>query len=242
MLTHVLYPKNKSRGKGYSRHEANFQVGSSTDMSYPAIAIDGPAASGKSTVAKRIANRLDYTFINTGAMYRAVAWYLLKIGVSPSDVPAVEKALPSLPLSFGKDGSVSTVLCEGIPLGDELRTPDVNAAVSVVAAIPAVRTFLVEKQRDYNRREPVVMEGRDIGTIVFPNSRFKYFVTASEEVRAARRAAEGIVDSIAERDRQDAARSVSPLTQASDAMLVDTSDMTIDEVVDMIINDIQRKL
>lgn len=211
-------------------------------MSYPAIAIDGPAASGKSTVAKRIAKCLDYTFINTGAMYRAVAWYLLKIGVSPSDVSAVEKDLPSLPLSFGKEGSVSTVLCAGRPLRDELRTPAVNDAVSVVAAIPAVRTFLVEKQREYNRREPVVMEGRDIGTVVFPDSRFKYFVTASEEVRAARRAAEGIVDSIAERDRQDAARSVSPLVQAADAMLVDTSDMTIDEVVEVIVNDIRQKL
>ncbi len=237
-----LYPKNTRYGKGCSRHETNFRVGLASDMSYPAIAIDGPAASGKSTVAKRIANRLDYTFINTGAMYRAVAWYLQKIGVSPSDEPAVEKAIPSLPLSFGKEGSVSTILCEGVPLSDELRTPAVNAAVSVVAAIPAVRAFLVEKQREYNRREPVVMEGRDIGTVVFPDSRFKYFVTASEEVRAARRAAEGIVDSIVERDRQDAARSVSPLIQASDALLVDTSDMTIDEVVEMIISDIHQKL
>ncbi|MCD8069907.1 MAG: (d)CMP kinase [Akkermansiaceae bacterium] len=211
-------------------------------MSFPAIAIDGPAASGKSTVAGRIAARLNYTFINTGAMYRAVAWRLLQTGVDPACVDGVEEALPALSLSFEKKGTVSAVVCEGRVLDEELRAPSVNAVVSMVAAVPAVRAFLVEKQREYNLREPVVMEGRDIGTAVFPDSRFKYFVTASEEVRAARRAAEGVVDSIAERDRQDASRAVSPLAKAPDALLVDTSDMTIDEVVDFIIRDIRSKL
>ncbi|MCC8021683.1 MAG: (d)CMP kinase [Akkermansiaceae bacterium] len=211
-------------------------------MSFPAIAIDGPAASGKSTVAGRIAARLNYTFINTGAMYRAVAWRLLQTGVDPACVGGVEEALPALSLSFEKKGTVSAVVCEGRVLDEELRAPSVNAVVSMVAAVPAVRAFLVGKQREYNLREPVVMEGRDIGTAVFPDSRFKYFVTASEEVRAARRAAEGVVDSIAERDRQDASRAVSPLAKAPDALLVDTSDMTIDEVVDFIIRDIRSKL
>ena len=213
-----------------------------TSMNPPAIAIDGPAASGKSTVAKLIAKELGYTFINTGAMYRAVTWYLLRQGVNTADTSAVCAALPGIPLSFGKDGSVSCVVFEDRVLTDELRTPEVNANVSTVAAIPQVRALLVEKQREYNTREAVVMEGRDIGTVVFPDTPFKYFVTASEEVRAARRAAEGITESITERDRKDSQRSVSPLVQAPDALLVDTSDMSIDEVVALVVADIRKKL
>lgn len=211
-------------------------------MNPPAIAIDGPAASGKSTVAKLIAKELGYTFINTGAMYRAVTWYLLQQGVNTADTAAVCAALPGIPLSFGKDGSMSSVVYEGRVLADELRTPEVNANVSTVAAIPEVRALLVEKQREYNTREAVVMEGRDIGTVVFPHTPFKYFVTASEEVRAARRAAEGITESITERDRKDSERSASPLVQAADALLVDTSDMSIEQVVAFVIADIRKKL
>ena len=203
---------------------------------HPAIAIDGPAASGKSTVAKLIADRLGYTFINTGAMYRAVTWYMLEQGIDPADTDAVLAALPSVPLSFGKDGSRSIVLCNGSPLTEELTRQEVNAA------IPEVRSLLVNRQRDYNRQEPVVMEGRDIGTVVFPDTPFKYFVTASEEVRAARRAAEGLTDSIAERDRKDSSRATAPLAQAQDALLVDTSDMSIDQVVNFITDNIQQKL
>ena len=130
---------------------------------HPAIAIDGPAASGKSTVAKLIADRLGYTFINTGAMYRAVTWYMLEQGIDPADTDAVLAALPSVPLSFGKDGSRSIVLCNGSPLTEELTRQEVNDHVSTIAAIPEVRSLLVNRQRDYNRQEPVVMEGRDIG-------------------------------------------------------------------------------
>ena len=210
-------------------------------MNPPAIAIDGPAASGKSTVAKRIAQELGYTFIGTGAMYRAVTWYVLQQGVSPQDTDAVLKLLPNIPLAFGKDGAFSTVIYEGRVLTSELTEKSTNDHVSVIAAIPEVRSLLVEKQREYNRKEAVVMEGRDIGTVVFPDSRFKYFVTASEEVRAARRAAEGITDSIAERDKKDSQRACAPLVQADDALLVDTSDMTIDEVVAFIVSDIRSK-
>ena len=205
---------------------------------HPAIAIDGPAASGKSTVAKLIADRLGYTFINTGAMYRAVTWYMLEQGIDPADTDAVLAALPSVPLSFGKDGSRSIVLCNGSPLTEELTRQEVNDHVSTIAAIPEVRALLVNRQRDYNRQEPVVMEGRDIGTVVFPDTPFKYFVTASEEVRAARRAAEGLTDSIADRDRKDSSRATAPLAQAQDALLVDTSDMSIDQVVNFITDNI----
>ncbi len=211
-------------------------------MNPPAIAIDGPAASGKSTVAKLIAKELGFTFINTGAMYRAVAWYCLQQGVNPADTAAVVALLPSIPLSFGKEGSQSVVLCEDRVLTTELTEKGTNDNVSAVAAIPEVRALLVQKQREYNETEAVVMEGRDIGTVVFPNTPYKYFVTASEEVRAARRAKEGITDSIAERDRKDSQRACAPLTQAADARLVDTSDMSIEEVVALIVADIRTKL
>ncbi len=211
-------------------------------MNPPAIAIDGPAASGKSTVARLIAKELGYTFINTGAMYRAVAWYTLRQGVNPADTAAVCALLPGIPLSFGKDGAVSTVMCKGRVLTTELTEKSTNDNVSAVAAIPEVRALLVQKQREYNGHEAVVMEGRDIGTVVFPDTPFKYFVTASEEVRAARRAKEGITDSIAERDRKDSERACAPLTMAADAKLVDTSDMTIDEVVGLIVSDIRTRL
>ena len=209
---------------------------------HPAIAIDGPAASGKSTVAKLIADRLGYTFINTGAMYRAVTWYMLEQGIDPADTDAVLAALPSVPLSFGKDGSRSIVLCNGSPLTEELTRQEVNDHVSTIAAIPEVRSLLVNRQRDYNRQEPVVMEGRDIGTVVFPDTPFKYYVTNSEAVRAARTAHEGLTDSIAERDRKDSSRATAPLAQAQDALLVDTSDMSIDQVVNFITDNIQQKL
>ncbi len=211
-------------------------------MNPPAIAIDGPAASGKSTVARLIAQELGYTFINTGAMYRAIAWYALRQGVSPTDSAAVVALLPDIPLSFGKEGSTSTVVFEGRALVGELTEKATNDSVSTVAAIPEVRALLVRKQREYNETEPVVMEGRDIGTVVFPETPFKYFVTASEEVRAARRAKEGITDSIKERDRRDSQRACAPLAQAPDALLVDTSDMSIPEVVQLIVNDIRAKL
>ncbi len=211
-------------------------------MNPPAIAIDGPAASGKSTVAKLIAKELGFTFINTGAMYRAVTWYVLQQGIDPANTEAVKAILPGIPLSFGKDGAVSTVMCNGRVLSEELTLQSTNDNVSTIAAIPEVRALLVEKQREYNTAEPVVMEGRDIGTVVFPNTPYKYFVTASEEVRAARRAAQGLTDSIAERDRKDSARACAPLTMAEDAKLVDTSDMSIEQVVAHIAADIRSRM
>lgn len=211
-------------------------------MNPPAIAIDGPAASGKSTVAKLIAKVLGFTFINTGAMYRAVTWYVLQQGIDPANTEAVKAILPGIPLSFGKNGAVSTVMCNGRVLAEELTLQSTNDNVSTIAAIPEVRALLVEKQREYNTAEPVVMEGRDIGTVVFPNTPYKYFVTASEEVRAARRAAQGLTDSIAERDRKDSARACAPLTMAEDAKLVDTSDMSIEQVVAHIAADIRSRM
>ncbi len=210
-------------------------------MKPPAIAIDGPAASGKSTVAKLVAQELGYTFINTGAMYRAIAWYLAQQGVSPAQREEITEMLPNMPLDFGKDGASSAVLCDGKRLRSELTEPVVNDSVSLIAAIPEVRAFLLHKQREYNESEAVVMEGRDIGTVVFPDTPFKYFVTASEEVRAARRAAQGLTDSISERDKNDRERACAPLARATDARVIDTSDMTIEQVVAEIVDDIKDK-
>lgn len=211
-------------------------------MKAPAIAIDGPAASGKSTVAKRVAKELGYTFINTGAMYRAIAWYIAQQGVKISDVQGIRRLLEDMPLECGREGTESTVLCAGKRLDGELTEPIVNETVSTVAAMPEVREFLLQKQRAYNIHEPVVMEGRDIGTVIFPNTPFKYYVTASEEVRTARRVAQGYRDSIHERDRSDRERTCAPLTQAPDAHVIDTSAMSIEEVVAEIIADIHHKM
>lgn len=211
-------------------------------MNPPAIAIDGPAASGKSTVAKLIAKELGYTFINTGAMYRAITWYALRRGANPADAAQICALLPEMPLEFGKEGTCSTVLFEGRVLSAELTSPETNQYVSTIAAIPEVRAYLLRKQREYNKVEPVVMEGRDIGSVVFPDTPFKYFVTASPEERARRRAKQGLTDSITERDKKDASRACAPLTQAPDALLVDTSEMSIEQVVERIITDIRTKL
>lgn len=174
-------------------------------------------------------------------MYRAIAWYLAQQGVTPAQSEKIVAMLPTMPLDFGKDGAVSTVLCAGKRLKNELTESVVNDSVSLVAAIPEVRAFLLNKQREYNESEAVVMEGRDIGTVVFPDTPFKYFVTASEEVRAARRAAQGLTDSISERDKNDRERACAPLTRAADACVIDTSDMTIEQVVAEIVNDIKDK-
>ncbi len=175
-------------------------------------------------------------------MYRAITWYTLQQAISPKQHDQVIALLDEMPLSFGREGNSSCVLYRDRPLSHELSAIEVNDHVSTIAAIPEIRAFLVAKQREYNLQEAVVMEGRDIGTVVFPESPFKYFVTASEEVRAARRAAEGISDSIVERDRKDSSRACAPLTQAADALLVDSSDMSIEQVVAHILADIRRKL
>lgn len=209
---------------------------------HPAIAIDGPAASGKSTVAKRVAKELGYTFINTGAMYRAYTWYLAGQGVDFSDAGAISSNIKDAPLSFGSRDSQSTILYNGRELGEELTSPEVTKGVSIVAAIPAVREYLVACQRAYRQETPVVMEGRDIGSVVFPDTPFKYYLDASEEVRALRRRKEGITDSIAERDKNDSSRATAPLVVADGAKVIDTTHMTIEEVVGTIVDDIRSRL
>lgn len=206
---------------------------------YPAIAIDGPAASGKSTVAKRVAKCLDYTFVNTGAMYRAYTWYMLKKGIDIADAKAIAACVEEAPLSYGTRDCQSIILYGGRELGDELVSEAINNAVSAVASVPAVRTFLVKKQREYRQQTPVVMEGRDIGSVVFPDTPYKFYIDASEEVRAARRAAQGLTDSIAERDKKDSSRKTAPLIIAEGAFVIDSSNMGIDDVVEAVVSRIK---
>lgn len=197
-----------------------------------AVAIDGPAASGKSTIAHCLASRLGLVMVNSGAMYRAVTWQILQDGVNPEDEAAVIEALTGMEIVGGVEDGVSTIAINGRQLGSEVRSPEVNETVSKVASIPEVRECLVAMQRAYLEDNDVVMEGRDIGSVVFPETPFKIYISASEEVRAARRAKDGEADAVAKRDAHDRQRKASPLKVADGAVEIDSSDMNVDETVE----------
>lgn len=214
------------------------------------IAIDGPAASGKSSIAERLAERLEIPYVNTGNMYRAVTLAAMRKGFSADapDYTILHDVLKEIMLDYvaGPDGKLLLEL-NGEPVDSEIRRPDVAKCVSVVAAWPAVRKWLVDRQRRFAGLGMIVMEGRDIGTVVFPNAQYKFFLTATPVVRAARRlkqegeSSEGatvasVAAEIAKRDEMDMNRKVSPLKRADDAVLVDSSDMTIEQVLDFIID------
>lgn len=209
------------------------------------IAIDGPAAAGKSTIAKLTAERLGYTYIDTGAMYRALTYKALESGIHISDGKKLKQLLMETEILLvpSKDGQA--VIVNGSDLSEEIRSAEVTAAVSTVSAHHEVRTLMVEKQRALSDRSGVVMDGRDIGTDVLPDAELKVFMTASVEERASRRYAEnkrrGIESSleqlsaeISERDKADSEREFSPLRQAEDAIFLDTTAMTIQEVAEKI--------
>ncbi|MCG3161241.1 MAG: Cytidylate kinase [Acidobacteria bacterium] len=217
------------------------------------IAIDGPAGAGKSTIARAVARRLGYLFINTGAMYRAVAWKALQMGVSLDDAGGVGRlAYDSLIELTGEVDSMRALI-DGRDITSEIATPQVGQAASIVSAIPAVRRALVARQQEMGRAGGVVMEGRDIGTQVFPEAEVKIYLDASSEARAQRRFAEDTERGVAvasleqmkaeieERDHRDKTRADSPLTQAEDAIYIDSSAMTIDEVVEKILKIVKQK-
>lgn len=211
----------------------------SSQTPFFAIAIDGPAASGKSTVARRLAQRLGLIMINTGAMYRAIAWTTLKKGVDASDARAVASMLRDIVVTCGVKDGQSTILIDGVDPGDALREDQVNARVSRVAAVTEVRDLLVDKQREYLKLGSLVMEGRDIGSVVFPDTPYKLYIDASEEVRLARRSAEGLADVVSKRDEEDSKRKNSPLVVADGAVVIDSSDMSIDEVVEAALTELR---
>jgi CMP/dCMP kinase len=200
-------------------------------MPHHAIAIDGPAASGKSTVARRLAQQLGLIMVNSGAMYRAITWKTLREPIDPSDADAVRALLDRLTIVCGDDGTTSTIAIDGETPTEELRSEEVNRSVSAISAIPAVRDRLIRLQRAYLDRTSVVMEGRDIGSVVFPDTPFKIYIDAAEHVRAARRGHDGEVDAIAQRDAADANRATAPLVVAEGAVVLDSTELTIDEVV-----------
>ncbi|MCL4110120.1 UNVERIFIED_CONTAM: hypothetical protein GTU68_016869 [Idotea baltica] len=205
------------------------------------IAIDGPAASGKSTVAKKIAKNFGLTFVNSGAMYRAFTLHVLENGIDPAtDVESVLKCLREVTFNCGERDGVSTIGVNGVEIPNALLSaPEVNSNVSAIAKIPEVRERLVAEQRNYGKKMPgLVMEGRDIGSVVFHETPYKFYVDASPEVRAQRRKAQGIDDEILERDKQDSSRKAAPLTIAEGAVVVDSSEMTADEVAEEIIKHI----
>ena len=217
------------------------------------IAIDGPAGAGKSTIAKKVAAEKNYIYVDTGAMYRAMALYLLRSGIDREDAAAISAACgkPEITIEY-RDG-IQVVLLDGENVNEFLRTPRVSDMASRSSANPDVRAKLLELQKDLARRENVVRDGRDIGTVVLPDAQFKIFLTASVDVRADRRYREliekgekadldEIKAQIKERDERDMNRPISPLKQAEDAVLVDTSDMTIDEVVAAIMRIIEEKI
>lgn len=193
-----------------------------------AIAIDGPAASGKSTLARLLAQRLGLIMVNSGAMYRAITWKVLREQIDPRDIPAVISLLDRIAIHCGNDGSMSTITIDGIDPGDELRAETINANVSAIAAIPEVRVKLIGLQRGYLEHSSVVMEGRDIGSVVFPNTPYKIYVDAAEDVRAARRHDMGELDSITQRDAADSQRVTAPLVVAAGATVLDTSHLSIE--------------
>lgn len=205
------------------------------------IAIDGPAASGKSSVARALARRIGWLYVNSGAMYRAVTWLAVSHGVPCDDAGKVLGLLDTTDFSCGMRDGESTILLDGADPDLHLTEPAVNANVSAIASIPEVRRILVEKQREFAVANDIVMEGRDIGSVVFPETPYKFYIDASPEVRARRRASQGLADTIATRDKIDTTRRTSPLVIAEDAHVVDSSNLTIDGVVGEIVGRLKMK-
>jgi len=199
------------------------------------IAIDGPAASGKSSVARELARRLGFVYVNSGAIYRAITWHILQKGIDPEDSERITGALRLVAITGALQDKESRVLINGVDPADRLRDDSVNESVARVSQFPAVRQVVAEKLHEDAHSHNLIVEGRDIGSVVFPDTPYKFYVDASPQVRLQRRAAQGERDEIALRDHADFSRPVSPLVIAKDACVIDTSHLTIDSVVSQII-------
>ena len=206
------------------------------------IAIDGPSGAGKSTVAKALAARLGIVYVDTGALYRTVGYYVRTQGADPHSAREVETLLPHIRLELRYENGAQQVYLNGEPMGDRIRTPEMSMYASAVSAIPAVRAFLLETQRAIAREHSVVMDGRDIGTVILPDADVKIYLTASDECRARRRYEElrakgmevdyeSVLSDMRERDRNDSSRAVAPAVAAKDAIVFDNSGMQPEECV-----------
>ncbi|MBV8376673.1 MAG: (d)CMP kinase [Verrucomicrobia bacterium] len=202
---------------------------------FSVIAIDGPAASGKSTVARKLAKRLGFSYVNSGALYRGIAWLTSEHHIRPTDAGAVCGQMRKSVFSFDLKGKEMVFSVNGVNPEPHLRDEEVNRTVSAISAIAEVREFLVAHLRTFLTKDDLVMEGRDIGSIVFPDTPYKFYIDASLEVRAQRRAIQGQRDDLFFRDRADSSRRSSPLTIAEDAHVIDSSTLTIDGVVGEIV-------
>ena len=218
-----------------------------------AVAVDGPAGAGKSSISKIVAKKLGYLYIDTGAMYRSVTWAVLHNHIDVNNQKAVEALLPKLDLTMEASDDSCKVFIAGQDVTDFIRTPQVNNAVSIVASYKGVRQYLVERQRLMAEAGGVILDGRDIGSVVLPNAELKIYLTASVEARAMRRylevkgtvneqTLEDIKDSVMQRDDMDKNRKESPLIQVEDAVLVDSSEMTFDETVERILHLVQERI
>jgi cytidylate kinase len=219
------------------------------------VAIDGPSGTGKSSTSKAVAAKLGLSYLDTGAQYRAITWWMLSNGVDVNDPCAVANTADKPVLVSGTDPCAPTIAVDGADVSGPIRTQEVTAAVSAVSAVPEVRARLVESQRAAAEAAPggIVVEGRDIGTTVLPDATLKVFLTASPQVRAARRGGElkashgGRVDlaatqeALVRRDAADSGRTTSPLAKADDAVEVDTSELTLDQVVECVVTLIEEK-
>lgn len=217
------------------------------------VAIDGPGGAGKSTISRRLAKELGYIYVDTGALYRAVGLYCIQNNVPMSDLSAVEAALGGIELSLGFSGGEQRVYLNEKDVSAEIRMPEVSMAASAVSAIPAVRSFLFNLQKDIARNNNCIMDGRDIGTVVLPQAQVKIFLTASPEERARRRydelTAKGVeadyntvLEELIQRDRQDSTRAAAPLRPADDAQLIDTTGKDFEVSVELLKSVILSKL
>lgn len=205
------------------------------------IAIDGPAASGKSSVARAVAGRLGWLFVNTGNMYRAAAWAALRDGVNPDDEEEIARSAGTWNITCAVRDGCCVVQVDGRDVEAELSGENVNRSVSLIARVPAVRERLVNMQRGIGCAQPTVMEGRDIGTVVFPDAVAKFYIDASESVRARRRGLQGQTDAVRERDRIDSTRKTAPLVAAPDAVRIDSSKLGLDEVVSRVMHELKTR-
>jgi len=210
---------------------------------FSVVAIDGPAASGKSSVARRLARQLDFAYVSSGALYRAIAWYANVRQIPADDRDAILAQVRQSRFEFGFRNKALFILIDGTNPMPHLQEKVVNQTVSMISTIAEVRKFIVAQLRSFINLDNMVMEGRDIGSVVFPETPYKFYIDASPEVRTQRRAAQGFHDEISKRDQVDTSRTISPLTVAPNATMIDTSSLTIKDVVRKILETLKsRKL
>ena len=216
------------------------------------IAIDGPGGAGKSTLAKAVAKKLDILYVDTGALYRTVGLYVRRLDIDPKDAKAVGESLGGLNIEVRYEDGSQKVYLNGENPGDAIRTPEMSMYASAVSAIPAVRAFLLETQKDIARKNSVIMDGRDIGTVILPDADVKVFLTASPECRAMRRYKEltekgqnvkyeDVLAEMNQRDHQDSTREIAPAEAAADAVLLDNSDLDLEGTVEAVIALVREK-